>query len=151
VFRRTGALARLAYTLFRESQTLLAHRTDTVNARKRLKEAYGLADRMGAQSLRRQILRFAESHELLPRAAVPAFSDLTPRQMEVLRLVADGLTDREIAETLTISTRTANSHVAKILERLGARNRSEAATRYHQTRHTIQRAVIDLALPEAGI
>jgi DNA-binding NarL/FixJ family response regulator len=44
----------------------------------------------------------------------------------VLALLADGLTDREIAERLVISPRTASHHVAAILSKLGARRRSEA-------------------------
>jgi non-specific serine/threonine protein kinase len=52
---------------------------------------------------------------------------LTPRQREVADLVARGLTDREIAERLVISARTAESHVEQILARLGFRSRAEIA------------------------
>jgi two-component system nitrate/nitrite response regulator NarL len=55
---------------------------------------------------------------------------LSPREEEILRLLADGLTDREIAEVLTISTRTVETHVSSILRKLDARNRAEAARRY---------------------
>ena len=55
---------------------------------------------------------------------------LTSRELEVLRLLADGLTARQIAASLGISTRTAEGHVAQILRRLGARNRAEAVRRY---------------------
>ncbi len=55
---------------------------------------------------------------------------LSSREREVLRLLADGLTDREIAEALTLSPRTVETHVGSILRKLGARNRSEAARRY---------------------
>ena len=57
---------------------------------------------------------------------------LSLREREVLRLLADGLTDREIAETLTISTRTVETHVSTILHKLGVRNRAEAANRYRE-------------------
>jgi len=52
------------------------------------------------------------------------------REAEVLRLLAAGRTDREIAETLTISLRTVTTHVASILHKLGTTRRAEAARRY---------------------
>jgi DNA-binding CsgD family transcriptional regulator len=52
---------------------------------------------------------------------------LTERQREVLRLVADGLADKEIAERLGIATATAQKHVTNILERLHVANRAAAA------------------------
>ena len=62
-------------------------------------------------------------------AALGALSD---REAEVLRLLAEGLTDREIADSLTISPRTVETHVSSILHKLGVRNRAEAAGRYRQ-------------------
>ena len=53
---------------------------------------------------------------------------LTEREREVMRLLCRRLTDREIAERLFISTRTAESHVASILGKLGVASRREAAT-----------------------
>ncbi len=55
---------------------------------------------------------------------------LSSRETEVLRLLADGLTDREIAGALAISPRTVESHVSSLLRKLGVRNRAEAARRY---------------------
>jgi DNA-binding NarL/FixJ family response regulator len=52
---------------------------------------------------------------------------LTPREAEVLALIARGYTNREIAATLVISVRTAGVHVSHILRKLGAPNRLEAA------------------------
>jgi DNA-binding NarL/FixJ family response regulator len=54
---------------------------------------------------------------------------LTPRERDVLRLLAEGLADREIAAALTISTRTVETHVSSILHKLGVRNRAEAVAR----------------------
>jgi ATP/maltotriose-dependent transcriptional regulator MalT len=54
---------------------------------------------------------------------------LTPREREVLRLVEEGLTNREIAQRLFISQSTAKVHVRHILEKLGVRSRMEAAIR----------------------
>ena len=45
-------------------------------------------------------------------------------------MLADGLTDREIAETLVISIRTVQSHVSNVLHKMGVRHRAEAASRY---------------------
>jgi len=59
---------------------------------------------------------------------------LTGREDEILRMLADGLTDREIGEALSISTRTVESHVGNILRKLDARNRADAARRYAEGR-----------------
>jgi DNA-binding NarL/FixJ family response regulator len=73
---------------------------------------------------------------LLPSAPAPGperpgFGDLpglTPREMEVLRLVADGLSDKEIGARLTISPQTVAKHVGSLLRKLGAPSRTAAAT-----------------------
>ena len=52
---------------------------------------------------------------------------LTPRELEVLAHLAAGRTNRQIAETLYISPRTAGVHVSRILAKLGASTRGEAA------------------------
>lgn len=62
----------------------------------------------------------------------PEIVRLSAREREVLRLLANGRTDREIAQTLTISPRTAETHVASILRKLEVRNRSEAAILYRR-------------------
>ncbi len=62
----------------------------------------------------------------------PELERLSVREREVLRLVANGHTDREIASALTISPRTAETHVAAILRKLEVRNRSEAAMTYRR-------------------
>jgi two-component system nitrate/nitrite response regulator NarL len=61
-----------------------------------------------------------------------ANGQLSPREGEVLRLIANGMTDREIAEALGISSRTAATHVGSILHKLGVRNRAEAGRRYRE-------------------
>jgi DNA-binding NarL/FixJ family response regulator len=67
------------------------------------------------------------------RATMPGtLPELSPRENEVLRLLADGLTDREIAEGLTISRRTVESHVSSILAKLSVPTRAHAARRYRQ-------------------
>lgn len=63
-----------------------------------------------------------------PRAATPGgagAATLTPRQQEIVDLIAQGATDREIASRLRISQSTAHKHVQNALRRLGARTRSQ--------------------------
>ena len=64
----------------------------------------------------------------MPRARVATGSRLSPREIDVLRLMVDGRGDAEIAETLYISRKTASNHVAAIIEKLGVANRTAAAT-----------------------
>jgi DNA-binding NarL/FixJ family response regulator len=59
----------------------------------------------------------------------PGLAHLTPRQIEVLRLVARGMTNNEIADTLFLSRRTVHAHLRSIFHKLGVGHRS-AATRY---------------------
>ncbi len=54
--------------------------------------------------------------------------DLTPREIEVLRMLAEGLGNREMASRLGISDHTVKFHVSSILEKLGAATRTEAVT-----------------------
>ena len=62
------------------------------------------------------------------RSATPALG-LSEREVEVLGLLAEGLTDREIAERLCIGLRTAETHVARACRKLGARTRAGAAVK----------------------
>ena len=55
--------------------------------------------------------------------------ELTPREMDVLWLLAQGLSNRKIGERLSISERTAKYHVAAILSKLEAANRTDAVMR----------------------
>jgi DNA-binding NarL/FixJ family response regulator len=57
----------------------------------------------------------------------PELEELTPREKEVLRLIASGASNREIAESLFITERTVKNHVTSILTRLNLRDRTQAA------------------------
>jgi len=72
---------------------------------------------------RRLIERFANA---TPPAPPPALRELTPRELEVLRLVARGLSNAEIAAELVLSEHTAKTHVAHILDKLDLRDRVQA-------------------------
>ena len=66
------------------------------------------------------------------QAASLAKHDLTGRELEVLRLIATGATNREIAGELVVSEGTVKNHVSSILSRLGLRDRTQAALYAHQ-------------------
>ena len=106
------------------------------------KDLSGEALLRAVRGIRRGDLPMSRSHaatvvEHLQRSARGGQPDgdevdqlLSARESEVLRLLADGLTDREIAGALAISPRTVESHVSSLLRKLGVRNRAEAAQRY---------------------
>ena len=58
----------------------------------------------------------------------PMLEELTRREMEVLRMVADGLSNREIAARLSVSEHTIKFHISSVLGKLGASSRTEAVT-----------------------
>jgi two-component system, NarL family, response regulator YdfI len=79
------------------------------------------------------VLTSEQRRSTMPRAGEddnpPAFIErLTPRELQVLRLMADGLANKEIAWQLGFSDHTAKFHVAQILAKLGASTRTEAVT-----------------------
>jgi DNA-binding NarL/FixJ family response regulator len=71
----------------------------------------------------------SEQHRPAKPAAAGGPAALTRREREVAALLAEGLSNREIAEALVISQRTAESHVEHILAKLGVANRAQAAAR----------------------
>jgi NarL family two-component system response regulator LiaR len=69
---------------------------------------------------------------------------LTEREVEVLRLVAQGASNQEIAKTLTISERTVGNHIGSILRKLHLANRTQAAL------YALRRGLVDINNPTAG-
>jgi DNA-binding CsgD family transcriptional regulator len=92
--------------------------------------AHEVALRLGAAPLRDQVEALARRGRLdlgLGTAPGDGAGGLTPREREVLQLVAAGRSNRQIAEALYISRKTASVHVSNILTKLGVRSRGEAA------------------------
>jgi DNA-binding NarL/FixJ family response regulator len=89
-----------------------------------------MSRRMAARALR----AFVEGGGRAVGSDASPLATLSSRELQVLSSLADGLTDREIAEALVISPRTVESHVSNILRKLGVRNRAEAARSYREAR-----------------
>jgi DNA-binding NarL/FixJ family response regulator len=62
----------------------------------------------------------------------PAWAELTPREQEILQLIAQGASNREIAQQLYISEKTVKNHITSLLGRLGLRDRTQAAVWLHR-------------------
>ena len=92
-------------------------RLDLIGARREADAAVALLRRLGVRAR---------------RARAPAAADLTRREAEVLELLADGLTNREIGERLFITRRTVEHHVASILGKTGLARRAEVAAFRHR-------------------
>lgn len=75
-----------------------------------------------------QAIEYAVDHSATskPAAREPYPDGLSPREVEILRLVATGLTDAEVAKKLFISPRTVNWHLGSIYRKLGFHSRAEA-------------------------
>ncbi len=130
-----------AYARWREADAQLATRKHRVAANDSLVEAHGIATRLGAEPLRREIEATARRAriDLSPgqreTAGVPkpgALFGLTARELEVLKLLVAGRTNRAIAARLFISESTAGVHVSNILGKLGVNRRMEAAAIAHR-------------------
>ncbi|OBF12388.1 LuxR family transcriptional regulator [Mycobacterium sp. ACS4331] len=108
---------------------------DTVRAR----EALDVLDRLGADATAAKVrrdLRSAGANAVPARRRPTTLANaagLTVRQVDVLRLIDDGLTNPEIAKRLYLSVKTVGHHVSAILAKLDAENRSEAAARARAT------------------
>jgi class 3 adenylate cyclase len=135
---------RGAYARFRAAEAQLARRDLRPAGRQSLVAAHRVALEVGAEPLRRDIEALARRSRVdvreSPRSesAEPAKEvdqtrqrrpdlGLSTRELEVLTLLAEGRTNREIATTLFISEKTAGHHVSNILGKLGVRSRVEAA------------------------
>ena len=127
-----------AYAQYRTAEVLLGTPAGRRAAEPVLVDAHAVATTLGAAPLRdwiEAIARRARISLTAPEAAIeaeetdsgPVDGGLTAREREVLALVAEGYTNKRIAETLFISESTAGVHVSNILGKLGVATRTEAA------------------------
>ncbi|QAY72506.1 helix-turn-helix transcriptional regulator [Agromyces protaetiae] len=135
------------YARFRLAEALL-EAGDRQAARMELQAAADLADERGVGLVRRHVDRLAQAaglalatresgddeasaepstNDVAPEAS--DLDDLTARERQVLDLIAEGLSNKQIGERLFISGKTASVHVSAILRKLGASSRTEAAVR----------------------
>ena len=124
-----------AYGRYRSGEAALAA-GDNAGAERELRAAWQATQDLGARPLAAAVERLARRGRVDIGAAAAAVSSspagnggagLTPREAEVLALVAEGRTNRQIGEALFISEKTASVHVSRLLAKLGAANRGEAA------------------------
>ena len=133
-----------AYALWRATEAWLIQR-DRHRATQSAQRADLLATQLGAGPLRHELQALASRARLpllltdaspppdAPQGpAVEQGHGLTPRELEVLRLLAQGSTNRQVARALFISERTAAVHVSHILGKLNASSRTEAAAVAHR-------------------
>ena len=107
-------------------------RSATIHSR----SASGSSDRFGARRRRDEAVRELRrlGHRVLRAARDPDDGPLTAREREIAELVADGRTNREIAEQLVLSTRTIEAHLRNIYGKLDVRSRIELAREIQQGR-----------------
>jgi DNA-binding CsgD family transcriptional regulator len=124
-----------AYARYRRAEALLTSSRRRAEARGDLKRAKAAAVELGALPMERLIDELAQRSRIelgavgphRPSSAGGPASSLTRRELDVLALLAEGRSNRQIAETLFISESTAGVHVSNILGKLGVSGRTEAA------------------------
>ena len=126
------ALVRLAEAALREG--------DAAIAQSGLDQAVAIGEELGARPVIQAARDVARRGRLTLDAVATAdtrpprslLSRLTPRELDVLRLVATGQSNEQIGTTLFISPKTASVHVSRILAKLGVASRTEAAAVAHR-------------------
>jgi DNA-binding CsgD family transcriptional regulator/tetratricopeptide (TPR) repeat protein len=143
-WERLGQPYRAAYACFRQAEALLATTGDRDTAAGALRRAAEVTGRLGARPLDDEVKALAQRAriDLAPHAAAGATAaagaapaerlGLTPREAEVLALVAAGRSNRQVAQALFISPKTVGVHVSNILAKLGVAGRVEAAAVAHR-------------------
>jgi DNA-binding CsgD family transcriptional regulator len=129
-----GFVYEAARTRWRLAEAL-AERGRREQAQDEWRQASQIADRLGAAPLRAALDDLAIRARLAgapPGPTAPGLTALTAREREVLRLIAEGRSNREIGAALFITTKTASVHVSNILAKLSVTSRTEAAAVAHR-------------------
>ncbi len=135
--RKAGYRPELAWSLCDHADLLLQRNKpgDRQKAMSLLDESLAISTELGMKPLMLRVM--ARQQRMEPKLpAVPALPDgLTQRELEVLRLIALGRSNRQIAEELVISLNTVGHHVSNILSKTGTTNRAGVAT--YAARHSL--------------
>jgi len=128
--RRAGFRPELAWTCHDYADSLL--KRNSIGYREKavslLGESLAISTELGMRPLMERVVALQERAESQP-ARAPTYPDgLTQREVEVLRLISSGKTNRQIGEELFISLNTVGHHVSNILSKTGSANRAEVAT-----------------------
>jgi DNA-binding CsgD family transcriptional regulator len=130
----------LAHTQHDYATMLLAHNQpgDAEQAAILWQDALTTARELGMRALEDRITARTEPQTMTPPAPLMDLDNLSPREIHVLRFLASGKSNREIADALFISRNTVSTHVRNILTKTGCTNRTEAAT--YALRHGLSEA-----------
>jgi DNA-binding NarL/FixJ family response regulator len=132
-----GARPWLAHTRYQYALMLSRRRAagDREQAQQLLDQALASADRLAMQSLAAKITGLRRRVRSGPDTAAAYPDGLSRREVEVLRLIAAGQDNREIADSLFISRNTVAAHIRNILGKTATANRTEAAA--YASRHAL--------------
>jgi DNA-binding NarL/FixJ family response regulator len=133
-FERSGAPFEAARARIELATSLVALGRSEV-ARQEASAAVERLRELGADAEAARARSILEA--LAPEAARPSPPEVTPRERDVLRLLAEGLTNRQIAERLVVSEHTVHRHVTNILRKLGLPSRTAAAA------HAVRSGLLD--------
>jgi DNA-binding CsgD family transcriptional regulator/tetratricopeptide (TPR) repeat protein len=126
--RRMGAPAWVAHTAYQYARFLLGRgRGAREQAQALAADAAALVEQFGMNGLRGKLDALG-----VATAAAPLPAGLSPREAQILALVAQGLSNREIGSALAISEHTAANHIRSILSKTACANRTEAASYAHR-------------------